>query len=188
MILVLINWLLDPYLASEIMSVLLVALLIVLTRGVSLEALKTSFDESETSAGAAKISGLVAILVVVALKFRAIEVMGDARTEGLLLAPMLGRWAMVILAYGSEITGKRSHQDAVEPVRAIQLFLATAFALLLVTFFAGSLGLWIALWVSLLTLLSRGWFRRTAGEITSPHLGTIAEISETLALVLFASL
>jgi adenosylcobinamide-GDP ribazoletransferase len=187
-ILILVNWLLDPYLASEIVSVLLVALLILLTRALPLEALKTCFDEFETTGGTAKISGLLAILVVVALKFRAIEVMGDARTEGLLLAPMLGRWAMVILGYGSESAGKRLGQGIVEQVRGTHLLLATAFALLLVTVFAGRLGLWIALWISLLTLLSRGCFRRCADGITADHLGTVGEISETLVLVLFASL
>jgi adenosylcobinamide-GDP ribazoletransferase len=187
-ILILVNWLLDPYLASEIVSVLLVALLIVLTRALPLEALKSCFDEFQTTGGAAKISGLLAILVVVALKFRAIEVMGDARSEGLLLAPMLGRWAIVMLGYGSEFAGRRLGQGMIVQVRGSHLFLATAFALLVVTIFAGRLGLWIALWISLLTLLSRGCFRRCADGITADQPGTVGEISETLALVLFASL
>ncbi len=199
LILVFFNWFLDPYLASEIISVLLVALLILMTRGTHLDGLKNSFDElglerergqvsMAMREGRVGILGVLAVLVMVALKFRAIEVMGDARSEGLLLAPVLGRWAMVVLAYGSESRDQRAGQLMAEYVRGAHLLLATATALLLVTVFAGRMGLWIALWVSLLTLLSRSYLHRRFGGLAVDHLGAVEEIGETLSLVLFASL
>lgn len=193
LILVFVNWLLDPYLASEIVSVLLVAVLIAMTRARHLDGLKNTFDglgeDGWVDNGPAirerrvRIVGLVVVLVVVALKFRAIEVMGETRAQGLLLAPMLGRWAMVILAYGSE-----SGDEGIGLVRAVHLLFATASALFLVIVFAGELGLWIALWMSLFAILSRGYFQRRPGGLTGDRLGAVEEISETFALLLFASL
>lgn len=189
LVLVLFNWLLDPYLSSEIVSVLLVAVLILITRALSLEGLKICFDDfGREGDRAVGISGLIAVLIVVALKFRAIEVMGEARIEGLLLAPMLGRWAMVILAYGSEPIGERLGPVMIAPVRPVHLLVATALALCLVTVFSNRLGLWIALWISFLALFGRGYFHRSAEPLSLAHLGAIGEISEALALVLFASI
>ena len=200
LILVLVNWLLDPYLASEIVSVLIIAALILMARAQHLRGLGGTFDGfragGEARAGftvaredrGIGIFGLLAVLVVIALKFRATEVMGDARSEGLLLAPMLGRWAMVILAYGSDFADEGIEQIGIQHVRASQLVLATAIALALVIIFAGRMGLWIALWASLLALLSRSYLYRRAGGLTDDHFGAVEEISETLAFVLFASL
>jgi adenosylcobinamide-GDP ribazoletransferase len=199
LVLVLVNWLLDPYLASEIISVLLVTVLILMTRAHHLDGLRNSFDAlwakkgqedafAAMGEGRIQIFGLLAVLVVVALKFRTIEVMGDARSAGLLLAPALGHWAMVVLAYGSDAQGEGIEQTMVQQVRGFHLLLATAMALLLVIIFAGRLGLWIALWIALFALLSRSTLHRRRGGLTGDHLGGVEEISETLALVLFASL
>jgi adenosylcobinamide-GDP ribazoletransferase len=130
----------------------------------------------------------LAVLVVIALKFRATEVMGDTRSEGLLLAPVLGRWAMVILSYGSEFADEEIEQFGMRHVRGSHLVLATVMALVLVIVFAGRIGLWIALWVSLFALLSRSYLHRRAGGLTGDHFGAVEEISETLTFVLFASL
>jgi adenosylcobinamide-GDP ribazoletransferase len=189
LVLVLLNWLLDPYLASEIVSVLLVAALMLMTRAQHLTGLKNSFDglgvERDRGIG---INGLLAVLVTVALKFRAVEVMGDARSEGLLLAPVLGRWAMVIFAYGSDLANGGTEQIGAQHIRGSHLLLATVTALLLVIAFASRIGLWIALWISLLTLLSRSYLHRRTGGVTVDHFGAVGEISETLTLVFLASL
>jgi adenosylcobinamide-GDP ribazoletransferase len=199
LILVLINWLLDPYLASEIVSVLIIAVLILMTRALHLKGLGGTLDGLgvEKHAGframredqGIRIFGLLAVLVVIALKFRATEVMGDTRSEGLLLAPVLGRWAIVILAYGSEFVDEGGiEQIGMRHVRGFHLVLATVMALAFVIVFAGRIGLWIALWVSLLTLLSRSYLHHRAGGLTGDHFGAVEEISETLTFVLFASL
>lgn len=189
LILVCVNWLLDPYLASEIVSVVLVAVLIFMNRAQHLEGLRSSFDGLRTrSDRTTGIFGLLAVLIVVALKFRAIEVMGEPRSQGLLLAPVLGRWAMVVLAYGSESGDDSLGQILVEHVRAIHLLFATATTIAAVAFFAGRIGLWIGLWTSLFALVSRSLLHRRPGGLSGEHFGAVEEISETLALVLFASL
>ena len=199
LILVFVDRFLDPYLASEILSVVLVTILILITRARDLEGLAESWDQLPTNkdrhtfyqpGGSRGLGafGLLAIVIVVALKFRAIEVMGEARGPGLLLAPVLGRWAMVVLAYGSVSARPEAERILMEHVRAAQLIWATAITLIGVAFFARSLGLWIALWVSLLALASGRFLHRRLGGLSSENLGAVGEMSEALALVLFASL
>jgi adenosylcobinamide-GDP ribazoletransferase len=199
LILFFVDRLLDPYLASEILSVVLVTTLILITRATDLEALAETWDRlgakrdekaSQPSGRSLRLGvcGLLAVLVTVALKFRAIEVMGEARGPGLLLAPVLGRWAMVVLAYGSTPLSAGENQTLMEHVRGKQLVLATTITLVVVSLFARRLGLLIALWVSLLALLSRQFLHRRLGGVSEDHLGAIGEMSEALALVLFATL
>ena len=194
LILVLLNRILEPYLESEILGVVLVALLMLVTRAQHLEGLRETFDgislagDGEGAKGSRiGIFGMLAVLVVLMLKFRAIEVMGEARNQGLLLAPLFGRWAMVVLAYGYRPKEEGAGQIMLERVRGSQLFWATVLALVLVIPFAGRLGLWIALWVSLLTLLSGLALHRRMGGVSRDDFAAMAEVGEAFALVLFAS-
>lgn len=198
LILVLLNKLLEPYLASEILSVVLVTSLILMTRALHLDGLGDTFDglgakggreDAFKAIGDSRIGifGLLAVLVVIVLKFRAIEVMGEARNQGLLLAPVLGRWAMVVLAYGSESAHEGLGQIMVEHVRGRHLFIATAMTLTFVVVLTGRLGLWIALWISVFTLLSRNFLHRRLGGVTGDTFGAVGEMAETFALVFFAS-
>ena len=199
LILVFVNRFLDPYLASEILSVVLVVILILITGARSLEALAPTWDRLGAKKGVdgsqqlsgnrcVGVCGLLAVIVIIALKFRAIEVMGETRNLGLLLAPVLGRWATVVLAYGSASARPEADRILVEYVRGRQLVLASAFTLIGVALVAKRLGLWIALWVSLVALVSRHFLHRRLGGVGWENLGAVGEMSEALALVLFASL
>lgn len=197
-VLVLVDRLLDPYLASEILSVVLVTALIFSTRARPLADLASSWDQlaprNSGSLLGSRIGqglglfGLLAVLVVIALKFRAIEVMGEARVPGLLLAPAMGRWAMVVLGYGSSAAGEDEAEINIEGIRGKQLILATGLLLCGVFLVARRVGLWVALWISLLALGSRYFLHRRAGGVSEKNLGAVAEMSEALAFVLFATL
>jgi adenosylcobinamide-GDP ribazoletransferase len=198
-VLVLVDRLLDPYLASEILAVVLVTILIFATRAKPLADLASSWDRLASISSGGSLSGsridqglglfgLLAVVVVVALKFRAIEVMGEAIAPGLLLAPAMGRWAMVVLGYGSTSTGENERQIDVEAIKGKQLILATALLLCGVVLIARRVGLWVALWVSLLALGCRYFLHRRMGGVSGKNLGAVAEMSEALALVLFATL
>ncbi|MGH7770951.1 MAG: adenosylcobinamide-GDP ribazoletransferase [Candidatus Binatia bacterium] len=197
LILVLLDWLLEPYLASEILSVVLVAALIIMTRAIHLHGLGETFEQlakgrelipKAMGDNYLRLIGLLAVLVVIAFKFRTIEVIGEMRSQGLLLAPVLARWAMVVLAYGSESPHERIGGTMVEHVRGWHLLVATVLTLALVVLFAGRSGLWIALWVSFFTLLSRKYLHHRLSGVTWDAFGAVGEMSEALALVLFASL
>lgn len=196
LVLVLFGRLLYPYLESTLLSIALVTLMILLTRALHLDGLGDTFDGLGAKGGPKEvlqamddsrtgIFGLAAVVVVLAFKFQAIAVMEEWR--GLLLAPVLGRWAMVALAYGSKAAHAGLGQIMVENVRGWHLFFATLFTLVLIVFFSARIGLWIALWVSLLTLLCRNYLHRRLGGVTGDTFGAVGELSETLALVIFAS-
>ncbi|MBI2987843.1 MAG: adenosylcobinamide-GDP ribazoletransferase [Deltaproteobacteria bacterium] len=195
LLLVLLNRILEPYVESEILGVVLVALLILATRARHLEGVGRTFDGirlgnqgSSMAEGRMGIFGLLAVLVVVMLKFRAVEVMGEMRNQGLLLAPVLSRWSMVILAYDSGPNLLRINQTMEIEVQGKHLFWASALTLVLSVLLSGRLGLWIVLWVSLLALIAGWYFQRRLDGVTGYNLGAMAEISEAFAMVLFASL
>lgn len=194
LLLILANQFLEPYLESEILGVALVVVLVLAAGGRHLRGLGATFDEmglrsgeQDVKGGYLGVFGLLAVLVVITLKFRSIEVMGEVRSQGLLLAPVLGRWSMVILAYGSRPKWEGEGEMAGR-VKGLHIFWATTLALLLVIIFSGQLGLWIALWVSLLTLLSGWYFHRSQSGVGGNNLDAVVEMAEALAMVLFASL
>jgi adenosylcobinamide-GDP ribazoletransferase len=196
LVLVFFSRLLHPYLDSTFLGITLVALMILLTRAFHLDGVGDTFDGLGAGGGPQEalramddsrvgVFGLVAVVVVLAFKFHALAVLGDWR--GLLLAPVLGRWAMVVLAYDSKAAHAGLGQIMVENVRGWHLFWATLLTLVLIVIFAPRVGLWSALWVSLLTLLSKNYLRRRLGGVTGDTFGAVGELSETLALVIFAS-
>lgn len=196
LLLVLSNWLLEPHLPSGILSLVLVTLLILMTRGLHLDGLGDTFDGLGAKGGRENalkamadsrtgIFGLLAVVVVLAFKFRAVELITEERWQALLLAPLLGRWAMVVLAYGSDSARQGLGQMMVEHVGGWNLFLATAITLVLVLGLSGRTGLWVVLWISFLTAGSRRYFHRRLGGVTGDTFGAVGELSETLALVLF---
>ncbi len=198
LVLVLVNRLLDPYLSPGIHSALLVTLLILMTRALHMDGLGDTFDglgakgDRETALNAmgdsrTGIFGLLAVVVVIVFKLRAIEVLGDGRDQALLLAPVLGRWAMVILAFGSESAREGMGRIMVDHVKGRHVLLATALTLLLIIPLAGRAGLLIALSISLFTLISSRILHRRLGGVTGDTFGAVGEISETTAFVIFAS-
>ena len=103
----LLNRLLDPRLESEILAALLIAALALLTGAIHYEGLQNTFDALSArishgeQTGYGHAFGVLAIVFVVLLKVRAIEVTGETRSLGLLLTPVFARWSLVIFLYGS---------------------------------------------------------------------------------------
>lgn len=196
-VLLLFKWLLDPYLPSAILSVVLVGLLVFSTGALHLDGLGDTFDGLGAKGGREEalkamrdsrtgVFGVLAVVLVVILKVRAIELL--EAEQALLVAPVLGRWAMVILAHDSTAAHEGLGTTMVEHVSRLHLFVATAIALSLAAGLSGTSGILIALPVSILTLLSKGYFHRRLGGVTGDIFGAVGELAETLAFVLFASL
>jgi adenosylcobinamide-GDP ribazoletransferase len=188
------NRVLEPYLESEILAVVLVTLLILMTRAAPLAGTQKTFDissepNSKTAAdGPIGIYGLLAILLLILFKIRSIEVIGETRSLSLLLTPVFGRWSLVIFLYGSTSAIDDSARHIAENVRAWHLIIATAITLGVAVFFVGSMALWIGLCLSVFALLSRGYLHWRSIDITCNHFGALIELSETLSFALFASL
>ena len=188
------NYLLEPYLESEILGTVDVTLLIHMTGAVHLEETQNAFEllsrrsqPARPSSGPPGIYGLLALLLIVLFKVRAIEVIGETRSLTLLLTPALARWAPLMLVYGSS---PADHDSAcvAERLRSWQLVVATVLVLAVAGYFIGIAGLWVGLSLSLLALSSRVYVNRRSGGFCRDDLGLLIELSESLSFVLLASL
>ena len=194
LILVFLNRLLDPYLESEILATLLIAVLALLTGALHFDGLRNTFDASSvTTALTARQKsggsfGVLAIVFVVLLKVQALIVSGETRSLGLLLAPLFARWSLVIFLYGSASISEGSARILAENMRAWQLVSTTAVVLLLAFFLIARTALWIGLCLSLFALLARSYLRWRKGYVSDDNIGAVIELSETLSFVLLASL
>jgi adenosylcobinamide-GDP ribazoletransferase len=134
--------------------------------------------------------GAAAVFFLLILKVRSFDLLEDpARSLGILCAPMLGRWAMVVLAHGS--------REAGPPDTALRFASAVGFrefAMASVTCFLVALGLAQAVGLAALCLVGalavalRVYFHHRLGGISEQSVGAVAEAAEALALVLFALL
>jgi adenosylcobinamide-GDP ribazoletransferase len=192
LILAFLNRLLDPYLESEILATLLVAILALLTAACHFDGLRNTFDalrkiglpERQRANGG---FGVLAIVLVVLLKVQALIVSGETRGLGLLLTPMFARWSLVVFLYGSSFIAEGSTRNVAVNVRAWHLVLTTAFVLSFAAFLIGRTALWIGLCLSLFALLGRSCLRWRNGYINDDTIGAMIELSETLSFVLLAS-
>ncbi|MGE5301697.1 MAG: adenosylcobinamide-GDP ribazoletransferase [Alphaproteobacteria bacterium] len=192
LILVGLNYLLERYLESEILSTVHVMMLIILTGAVHLEELQKSFDRLSERSPIGRgpespmgIYGLLAILLVVLFKIRAIEVIGETRSLTLLIAPTLARWAPLMLVYGGSAESNSARIG--EGLRNWQFVIITALTLAAAGYFLGIAGLWVGLCLSLLALFTRLYVTRQSGGFAQDDLGALIELGESLSFVLFAS-
>ena len=132
--------------------------------------------------------GGVAVFCLLTLKLAFVNELGQAwRGRGLLLAPTLGRWAMVygMWAFPSARPGGvgsmfKEHSGLRELVLATALALVVAFSLFHLWGLAILGGLWLAAALLGLTLT------RALGGMTGDTYGALCEVSEALVLAMVA--
>jgi adenosylcobinamide-GDP ribazoletransferase len=193
LVLALLNRALGLYLESEVLSITLVMTLIIGTGAIHLEGMKNTFDATpqrslRPTIAAQRIFGLLATLFTVLFKIRAIDIMEDKLTLGLLLTPAFARWALVIFLYGAHQRCEESTRLIAANIKLWHLLVTTAAMLALALYLSGRSGLWVALSVSVIALLARSLLSRWHGVLTHDNLGAVVEISEVLSLILVASL
>lgn len=193
LLLALASYMVAPHLHSEILSVALIGFLLVLTGGRHLEGLKETFAAFGTGAPghdrhAYESWGVAAIVFVILLKSAAAQSIDEKLTLSLLLAPVLARWALVTFLYGDHSQFDDSPRLIAEQVTFLHLIAGTAATLALTAYFLGRKGLWIALIVSLFTLMTRTLLHRRHGVLTHASLGAVVELSEALSLIALATL
>jgi len=192
-----VNSALKPLVPAGMLSVMLVALLAVLSRGLHLDGLADTFDglgaggERERVLRVmddprAGVFGVLAVVLVILLKVRAIELLEADRWRALLVAPLLGRWAMVLLAYRFAAVKEGLGAALIGGMTGRRLIVSTVIAGALAAGFSGIAGIAIMLWVALFTTACKYYFHRRLGGATGDVFGAVGELSETSALVLFA--
>jgi len=197
LILVLVNLLLEPFARPGLSSVALVAILALLTRGLHLDGLGDTFDglgaggdrdrmlrvmdDSHTGA-----FGVTAIVLLLFFKIHAIESLDNERWRALLAAPILGRWAMVLLGYRSQAAKPGLGSTLIDHLEKKHIVFATLITLLLVAAILHGAGMAMMIWVAIFVLASKNYFHRRLGGVTGDAFGAVGELSETSVLVILA--
>jgi adenosylcobinamide-GDP ribazoletransferase len=192
-ILAAINYGLALYVDSEILSVLVIALLIVATGAMPLAGTKVTFDSmhqptAQVREQGGEVFGLAAMLIITLLKIHAIDIMDDKVAANIFVAPALARWALVVLLYGYHDRCDVTIRSIAEHTKLWHLGATTLFTLTLATYLLGREALWIGLALSLLALLSRTLLHRRHAILTLNNLGAVTDLGEALTLVLAAVL
>ena len=185
---------LENYVDTEILSTTLVAFLILATGGLHLEGLQKTFDvaalrqtgtSADSSSGAI---GVAAIVLVILFKIKSLDILEEKLTLALLLTPVLARWAMLVFIYGSHRHSEGDASRIAENVKFWHILFATIATLAPATYLLGRTGLLIGLCLSTFSLVFRGLLQRRNGVLTAANFGAVVELSETLGLILLASL
>ena len=173
-ILVLVDFLLEPFASAGLSSVILVSLLAFMTRGLHLDGVGDTFDglgaggnrdrmlsvmdDSHTG-----VFGVVAIVLVLFFKIHALESIDLDRWRALLVATILGRWAMVLLAYRSAAAKDGLGSRLINHLQTKHFLIATLLALVLVAAIWRRNGIVMMAWVAVFTVSSKKYFHRRLG-------------------------
>lgn len=197
LILVVIDWLLQPFTPSGLLSVMLVIVLVLATRALHLDGLADTFDG--LGAGGERervlqimddshigVFGAAAIVLIIFAKVQALESMGDGRWRALVMAPVLSRWAMVLLACRSKAAKEGLGSTMITSMEAKHFFYATLITLVLAAGVRQAVGIVLMAWVALFTIGCKIYLHRRLGGVTGDTFGAVGELSETSVLVLMA--
>ena len=194
-ILALVNVLLEPFASATLLSVILVGLLAFLTRAFHLDGLGDTFDGLGAGGNRERmlevmddsrtgVFGLVAVVLVLLLKVHVLASMDLDRWRTLLIAPVLGRWAMVLLVYRSRPAKDGLGASLIDRLQTHHFLFATLLTLLLITAIGRANGIVMMAWVAAFTLASKRYFHRRLGGVTGDTCGAVEELSETSVMVL----
>jgi adenosylcobinamide-GDP ribazoletransferase len=188
---------LEPMASRGLASVILIATLAWLTRGIHLDGLADTFDGlgaggdrermlrimDDSHSGA---FGVIAIVLLLLLKVYALESIETSRWRALLVAPLLGRWAMVVCAHGSRPAKAGLGAAFVDNLRSADVAIATIITLFLSVALLHLAGVALAVCVALLAFASRHYLHFRLGGVTGDTCGAVCEVSETSVWVLMA--
>jgi len=171
---------------AAVRAVLVVALLAAATAGRHLAGVARLAGAARGRAGAPGVLGVLAAGVLVAAEVAAVARLGDAvRATALLLAPALGRWAMVALAFGSRTAGRTAEDAALRGIKFREFAGASVLALGMALAWAEARGLVAAVALALAIIGCRVGAHRVAGGVTAPLVDTVGLVGETLAFGIF---
>jgi adenosylcobinamide-GDP ribazoletransferase len=196
-ILVVVNFLLAPFASAALLSVILISLLAFLTRGLHLDGVGDTFDGLGAGGDRDRILsvmddshtgvfGLTAVVLVLLLKIHALESIDVDRGRTLLVALILGRWGMLLLAYRSKAAKDGLGSRLIDHLKTKYFLIATLLTLVLVAGIWSRNGIMMMAWVAIFTTASKIYFHRRLGGVTGDTCGAVGELSETSVMVLLA--
>ena len=195
------DWLLQPLLPTTLLSLFLVGLLAVLSRGFHLDGVADSADglfgstEPQRRLAIMKDSrlgtfGALALFFVLALKIRALDILqGGYRDIALLFGPMLGRWACVVMAYSSRPARNEGLGSVfVNGVQFREFGLASLVTLGILFTLIEIVGIMLVIPLGGLIISFTLYCNKRLGGTTGDTLGAIGELIETATFCLLVVL
>jgi adenosylcobinamide-GDP ribazoletransferase len=178
-------------------AAVLVTILAFLTRALHLDGLSDTFDGlgaggdrnrmltvmDDSRVGA---FGMIAVLLVLILKIEAIQSTDTDRWRMLLAAPILSRWAMVLLGYRSLPAKPGLGSSFMGQLGNKHVAVATIIAIIFVAAMLRGVGIALIALIGLFTWAIKTYFHRRLGGITGDIFGAVSELTETFALVFLA--
>ena len=196
-ILVLIDWLLQAFASSGLLSAILVAASVVATRGLHLDGLADTFDGLGAGGGRERVLqimddshtgvfGVAAIALVLLIKVEALDSLANDRWRTLLLAPLLSRWTMVLLAHRSKAAKEGLGSTFIAHVEAKHFFAATSVTFLLAAPVQPMMAVALMAWVGVFTWGCKLYLHRRLGGVTGDTFGAVTELNESCVMVAMA--
>ncbi len=190
------DWLLRPVLPTPVLSILLVGLLAVVSRGFHLDGVVKSAtalfggSDSARRAPACGPLGILALFFLLVCKVRALDLLlGGYRDIALFLGPMLGRWACVVMAYSSRPARTEGPGTTfVHGVQFNEFALSSLIALGVLFTLIEIVGIALVLPLGGLIIGFTLLCNRRLGGVAGDHWGAVAELVETAAFCLFVLL
>lgn len=192
------NELLSLILPRSVVDGFLIALLVIFTGSIHLEALADTVDGVASGRdrtgklqimkdGRVGAMGVVGVFLVLILKYVALTALSQTiRNQSLLIMPMLGRWSQVMVAYFSDYAGLKRGLGF--PFTTHVTFFIFIFATIMALLFAFCLfllkGVVIAGLIGLICLVYSYFFKRILGGVTGDVLGAVNEITEVAVLIM----
>jgi adenosylcobinamide-GDP ribazoletransferase len=178
-------------------AAVLVGTLAFLTRGLHLDGLSDTFDGlgaggdrdrmlaimDDSHVGA---FGMIAVLLVLILKIEAIQSTDADRWRLLLAAPILSRWAMVVLGYRSLPAKPGLGSSFIGHLENKHVAVASIISVMLLAVILRAGGIALILLTGLFTWAIKTYFHRRLGGINGDIFGAVGELTETFALVFLA--
>jgi adenosylcobinamide-GDP ribazoletransferase len=197
MILVLMDFPLRLLASPGLCGTLLVSILVFLTGGLHLDGLSDTFDGLGAGGNRERVLnvmddshvgafGMIAVLLVLILKIEAIQSTDTDRWRVLLAAPVLSRWAMVLLGYHSLAAKPGLGSSLIDHLETKHVVLASVISVILVIAILRITGVALIFLTVLFTWLIKIYFHRRLGGITGDIFGAVNEVIETFALVFLA--
>lgn len=186
-------WLLQNFLTAPVGAVLVLMAWEIVTGGFHLDGLADTVDGVAAGGGKERILramrderlGVFAVAAIVLVLLAKWSAISSLSTERLVLAPVFGRWAMMVLARISPAAREEGVGKAFVPFRNDKgLAISTVAVLAIAVFLEGFSALVTVGAVVLLVIGIYRFFRSRIGGITGDVFGFTCEVTEMLVLIL----
>ncbi|MDT8316697.1 MAG: adenosylcobinamide-GDP ribazoletransferase [bacterium] len=198
-ILFFINYALSPYLPDRLVNIIIIASLVLLTGGLHLDGFMDTLDGIGGGNNREKILkimrdsrvgafGAMGIVFLVLIKWESLNSLGEeVKGMALILMPVISRYGMALLTHIAPYARDEGlGRPFVEGLTLKRVGIALSLTLVISFIAAGMTGIIILLIVTALGLLWSRWFIKKIGGITGDVIGAFNEVTELVALMLFA--